>query len=65
MEDRMTAVEKKAAFQEHLLTQLNDALVNQQKKIMTLEQRVHALKDQLSSRDFVKRQEDEIPPPHY
>ena len=65
MDKRITALEEKAAFQEHLLAQLNQALVSQQKKLMDLEARFNTMKDRLGQGALVKRQEDETPPPHY
>ena len=65
MEKRVTALEKKAAFQEQLLAQLNEALVGQQKKLIELEGKFNTIKDQIGQGGLVKRQEDETPPPHY
>lgn len=65
MNERITALEKKAAFQEDLLAKLNEALVGQQKRLTVFEMQFNAMKEQLRRGDLVKRQEDETPPPHY
>lgn len=65
MEQRITELEKKAAFQEDLIQQLNMALLDQQKRIDLLEKRLNALKEQSTRGDLVKSQEFEEPPPHY
>lgn len=63
--ERIIELEKKAAFQEDLLDQLNQALVEQQKRIDLLEKRMKALYGQIESGVFIKRPEEESPPPHY
>ncbi len=65
MEDRITELEKKAAFQEDLIQQLNSVVLAQQRKVEVLEKRINALKDQAGRGDLVKSQEYEEPPPHY
>lgn len=65
MEDRLIEIEKKYAFQEHLLEQLNEVVVDQQKRISELERRLKFLQDQLTSSDLIKKPEEETPPPHY
>jgi SlyX protein len=64
-DQRLVDIEKKAAFQEHLLAQLNEALVGQQKQLAVLEARLKAMSEGLDRGDLVKRREDENPPPHY
>ena len=66
-EDRFEAIETKLAHQEALLLDLNDALANQQKTIMKLEElcellrvRVRSLSDALPA----DARQDERPP-HY
>jgi len=65
MEKRLTQLESKLAFQERLLQELNSVVLDQQKKIDLLEQRVRALKDQSVQGELVKDLDDEEPPPHY
>ena len=67
-EQRVTQLEKKAAFQERLLQELNDALVGQRKEIETLRREVGALKaraEQKGTEGLVKDLDEEAPPPHY
>lgn len=65
MDDRITELEKKAAFQEHLLEQLHEVLLEHQKKIETLEIKVKSMKDNSARADLVIPIEEETPPPHY
>ncbi|MBF0569835.1 MAG: SlyX family protein [Candidatus Omnitrophica bacterium] len=65
MEDRITELEKKAAFQEHLLAQLNEIVREQEKKIALLEKQIKAVKDQARPEDMVRPLSEETPPPHY
>ncbi|MBF0122667.1 MAG: SlyX family protein [Candidatus Omnitrophica bacterium] len=65
MEKRIIELEKKAAFQEHLLAQLNEVVLEQQKKIERLEAWVRTAKDRDNVGDFVKPLSEETQPPHY
>lgn len=65
MEERIIELEKKVAYQEHMIEELNEALVLQQKNITEIEKKFSYFKDNLNSGDFVKKQEDEDIPPHY
>ena len=68
MDKRITELEKKAAFQERLLQELNDALVGQRKEIEALKRQVSALKDQAAGKGaegLVKDLDEEDLPPHY
>ncbi|VAX37594.1 hypothetical protein MNBD_UNCLBAC01-432 [hydrothermal vent metagenome] len=65
MENRITELEKKSAFQEHMIEELNEALIAQQKKIDTIEAQLKQFKEQITNGDFIKQIEDEEPPPHY
>lgn len=65
MEKRLVEIEKRIAFAEKTIAELNDVVLEQQKHIRTLETQQKALKDRVDSGDLVKRQEDETPPPHY
>ena len=72
MEDRIIELEMRVSFQEDTLTQLNDALISQQRQIDQLRAQVRDLRDELEARidaastDAVERRNprDEIPP-HY
>jgi len=66
MEDRIIDLETKSAYQEHLIQELNEVIISQQKQIDRLE------KSLLHLKDFLRNQEEqpsapekEAPPPHY
>lgn len=65
MENRLMALEKRAAFQERLIQELNGVIIDQGKRLDLLEKRVNVMKDQFSEGHLVRRREDEPPPPHY
>jgi len=65
MEKRLIELEKRVAFQERVIAELNEALIEQQKHIKVLEMQLKNFKEEVASGDLVKRQEDETPPPHY
>ena len=65
MEPRVIEIEKKIAFQEHLLAEMNEALIHQQQQIDTLERQLKAFQDQAASTEWIRRPEEEPPPPHY
>lgn len=66
-EDRLIEIETKLAHQEHLLTQLNDALADQQAQLMQAIDLCQALIEQMrsmSEREPQREHRDEQPP-HY
>lgn len=65
MEKRIVELEKKIAFQEKTIDDLNGEVIEQQKRIDALERIVKQLKQQVSSEGIVKPLADEEPPPHY
>ncbi len=65
MEKRIIELEKKTAFQDQMLEELNEVIIAQQKQIGEIEKQFAFLKDHLMSGDLVKKQEEENPPPHY
>jgi len=65
MEKRLIEIEKRIAFQDNAIAELNLAIIAQQKHIKALETQLKSFKDQVSAGDLVKKQEDETPPPHY
>ncbi len=65
MEKRIIELEKKMAFQEHALEELNEVIVDQQKKMDVLERALKGFKEQVTSGDLVRAREEEERPPHY
>lgn len=65
MEDRIIEIEKRIAFQEQTIEDLSQVLIEQQKKIETLEARLKMAESRVSDDPFVKPSEEEEPPPHY
>ncbi len=60
----MEALESKVAFQEDTINALNDALVQQQRRIDELEQLLHMTMSQMGDGEDGGLME-EPPPPHY
>ncbi|MFA5039035.1 MAG: SlyX family protein [Candidatus Omnitrophota bacterium] len=65
MEKRLIEMEKRIAFAERMIADLNEELLEQQKHIKALQIQLKNFKDRIDSGDLVKKQEDETPPPHY
>jgi len=65
MEDRIIELEKTIAFHEDTIEQLNQVLVGMQKKMASLEREFKLLRDQQSGGPYMKKPEEETPPPHY
>jgi len=65
--ERMIALETKVSYQEHMIQELNDVLINQQKRIDVLEDQLNLIQAQLKAIPLseIARPEDEPPPPHY
>ena len=65
MESRIQDLETRLTFQEDLLAKLDDAVLNQQRQIIDLTQRLEMITEQLKLflREFPSG-EDELPP-HY
>lgn len=68
-DDRIIELETRVAFQEETLTQLNDALVSQQKQLFQLQALVHELREELRARteplEITPRDPRDEIPPHY
>ena len=65
MEIRIIELEKKSAFHEHIMDELNSVIIDQQKRIERLEKELSVIRDQLEGSDHIKKPEEETPPPHY
>ncbi len=65
MEERLIELERKSAYQDKLIDELNEVIVDLSKRLYQLEARQKAMKEQFESGHLTKRPEDETPPPHY
>lgn len=67
MEDRISELESRVAFQEEMIDQLNDVVANQDKLLMGLSEAVKALNQKVNQGrlDEGQAEHDESPPPHY
>jgi len=67
MEKRLIELETKISYQDHIIGELNDVIIRQQKQIDRLEKSVKHLQEHLkgSSDSGLARPEEESPPPHY
>lgn len=66
MEERVTELESRLAFQDDTIQALNDVLVVQQRVLERLQRQVAALaKRQEDISGHFESTEDEAPPPHY
>jgi SlyX protein len=67
MNERLTELEVRVAFQDKTLQDLNEVVTRQQREIDRLAKELEAVKSQLSelTPSMVIPPEDEKPPPHY
>jgi SlyX protein len=65
MEERIGKLENIVAFQERMIDELNEALVEQQREIDRIRIRLETLIDRIKRGELIMKQEDELPPPHY
>jgi SlyX protein len=67
MEERLTEIESRVAFQDDTIQQLNDVIVRQQHDIEHLKEELQLLKQQIETLapSLVVDQSQETPPPHY
>ena len=65
MNEQIIEIEKKLAFQEDAIEQLNQVIVDQESRIKKLERELVIMRNLMSDEEFVKPQEEEEPPPHY
>ena len=64
-ENRIIALETKIAYQEDVLQTLNDIIVDQQQRILNLEQGLKGLITRAAARDTYNDPSNEEIPPHY
>jgi SlyX protein len=67
MNERLTELEVRLAFQEKTILDLNEVVTQQQRRIDRLAQELEAVKSRLAALApaLVIPQEEEKPPPHY
>ncbi len=65
MEQRIIELEKKVAFQDQEINDLNNALMEHHKQLEALTKKLNSFKVKLESGSLVKDIKDEEPPPHY
>jgi len=67
MDSRLTELEMKISYQDHVIGELNDVVTGQQKQIDQLESSVLRLSEHLKQAggSGLARADEEVPPPHY
>jgi len=67
MESRLTELETKISYQDHLIGELNDVVIRQQQQIDQLEKAVLRVSEHLKQAggSGLARSDEEVPPPHY
>ncbi|MFT5706275.1 MAG: SlyX protein, partial [Oceanospirillaceae bacterium] len=67
MEDRITELESRVAFQEQLIDQLNDVVAKQDKMLIGLSRVVEMLHQKVNQSESSEGQFEsvDVPPPHY
>ena len=67
LNERIIELETKSSYQEHLIQELNDVVISQQKQMDTLETRMQRMSDYLKNNQDsqLARPDEEVPPPHY
>ena len=64
MENRLMDIEMTLAHQQKMLDELNEVVISQAKEIEALKVKAKVLKESMNQ-EFMKKDEDETPPPHY
>ena len=65
MEKRIEKIEGLLLFQERVINDLSDVIVEQQKEIDYLKEQYKFLLDRIKKNSMIIKQEDEVPPPHW
>jgi len=67
IESRLTELETKVSYQDHLIGELNDVVVRQQQQIDQLEKQMMRFSEHLkqASDSGLARPDEEVPPRHY
>jgi len=64
---RIIELETKSSYQEHLIQELNEVVIAQQKQIDALQATMQRVSDYLKNNQGsqLARPDEEVPPPHY
>jgi len=67
LNERIIELETKSSYQEHLIQELNEVIISQQKQIDALQASIQRMSDYLknSQGSQLARPDEEVPPPHY
>ncbi len=67
LNERIIELETKSSYQEHLIQELNEVVISQQKQIDALEASIQRMSDYLKNNQGsqLARPDEEVPPPHY
>jgi len=67
LNERIIELETKSSYQEHLIQELNEVVVEQQKQIDALQASMQRMSDYLKNNQGsqLARPDEEVPPPHY
>jgi len=67
LNERIIELETKSSYQEHLIQELNEVVISQQKQIDALQASVQRMSDYLKNNQGsqLARPDEEVPPPHY
>jgi len=67
LNERIIELETKSSYQEHLIQELNEVVISQQKQIDALQASVQSMSDYLKNNQGsqLARPDEEVPPPHY
>jgi len=67
LNERIIELETKSSYQEHLIQELNEVVISQQKQIDALEASIQRMSDYIknSQGSQLARPDEEVPPPHY
>jgi SlyX protein len=62
---RLQYLEEKSAYQERLLDDLNEVIIEQQAQLNQIEERLHRLVSELNAMRHGTPDISDVPPPHY
>lgn len=67
LNERMIELETKSSYQEHLIQELNEVIISQQKQLDILESNIQRVSNYLKNNQDsqLARPDEEVPPPHY